>query len=162
MQGVLPSPGTQKYPLGARSWLSAAWRWFPTRTAPPRFSSQPHRDVARRPPAVAAGRDQTLFLHPAGKVTALPCAPRPVAPSGPVWWDTLYLNPTRNMSVPDGRRQKKCWFNFCSKCQRSPFTDLLARRCRASLDAPDVGFCTLWVATAHFGDAFSLLPRLRA
>lgn len=29
----------------------------------------------------------------------------------------LYLNPTRNMSVPGGRRQKKCWFNFCSKGQ---------------------------------------------
>ena len=75
-----------------------------------------------------------FFLYPAGKGIALPCVPRPVALSGPAWWDMLCLNPTRNMLVPDGHRQKKRWFNFCSKGQRSPLTDLLARRCRASLE----------------------------
>lgn len=119
-------------------------RWFSMGTVLPWFSLQPHGDVARHPPAVGAGRDETLFLHPAGKVTALPCAPRPVAPSGPAWWDTC-LNPTRNMSVPDGHRQKKCWFNFCSKGQRSPLTDPLARRCRASLQPRRLAFaCFGW------------------
>lgn len=80
------------------------------------FSLQPHGDVAWHPPAAGAGWDQTLSQD---RVTASPRAPRPVAPSEPTWWDVLCLNPTRNLLVPNGYRQKKWWFNFCSEGQTS-------------------------------------------
>lgn len=91
-------------------------------TALPGLSLQPHRGTTRHPPAVGAGRDRTLDPFPSPSCRSprfAPCAQG----RGSIWASVVgHVVLESHENRVGGHRQKRCWFSFCSKGHRSPFT----------------------------------------